>query len=228
MQLSVQLNSLKTNTDYLKKDKDYIEFEKDLNITMKKLLEREDIKNIINNYKKNLILIYEIYSKIGYNKISFFSNEAIHLNEFNEFLNNFTVLGLLITTDQMIYIYNKITQSSIKERDNCSYFTFDDFILSIGYLSIFSKFSDRSRKILPSDIENCNGDTIQNFFNYIGLKLPYNKLEIEKFINSRRSMNTKNLLDLKNEIKKEKIAEDKKLENPKVIEKDDKNSNDVK
>ena len=226
MQLSVQLNSLKTNTDYLKKDKDYIEFEKDLNITMKKLLEREDIKNVINNYKKHLSLIYEIYSKIGYNKISFFSNEAIHLNEFNEFLNNFTVLGLLITTDQMIYIYNKITQSSIKERDNCSYFTFDDFILSIGYLSIFSKFSDRSRKILPSDIENCNGDTIQNFFNYIGLKLPYNKLEIEKFINSRRSMNAKNLLDLQKEIKKEKIAEYKKMENPKVIEKDNNNKND--
>ncbi len=228
LQPDYQLNSIKTNADYLKKDKDYIEFEKDLNTTMKNLLERDDIKNVINNYKKHLSLIYEIYSKIGYNKISFFSNEAIHLNEFKEFLNNFTVLGLLITTDQMIYIYNKITQSSIKERENCSYFSFDDFILSIGYLSIFSKFSDRSRKILPSDIENCNGDTIQNFFNYIGLKLPYNKLEIEKFINSRRSMNTKNLLDLKNEIKKEKIAEYKKLENPKVIEKDDKNSNDVK
>ena len=226
MQPNVQLNSIKTNADYLKKDKDYIEFEKDLNTIMKNLLKRDDIKNVINNYKKHLSLIYEIYSKIGYNKISFFSNEAIHLNEFKEFLNNFTVLGLLITTDQMIYIYNKITQSSIKERENCSYFSFDDFILSIGYLSIFSKFSDRSRKILPSDIENCNGDTIQNFFNYIGLKLPYNKLEIEKFINSRRSMNTKNFLDLQNEIKKEKIVEYKKLENPKVIEKEDNNKND--
>ena len=227
MQPSVQLNSIKSNSNYLKKDKNYIEFEKDLNSTMKNLLEREDMKEVINKYKKHLTLIYDIYSKIGYNKISFYSNEAMRLNEFKEFLTNFTVLGLLITTDQMIYIYNKITQGFQKE-DNNFYFSFDDFILSIGYLSIITKFSERTRKLLPADIDNCNSENLEHFFNYIGLKLPFNKLELENFINNRRAMNFKTLFDLQKEIKKEKVGEYKNSDNTKNNDKNEKNKKDQK
>ena len=191
----------KQNPEEIKEIKEYYEFEKKLNQTMRELMEREDIKNIIDKYKSHLECIYNIYSKIGFHKIGFYNNESIKENEFKEFLINFTVLGLLISVEQMKWIFKKIANEKLNERNNQSYFDFNDFILSIGYLSIFSKFTERSRKILPSDIENTNGETIENFIEFLGLKTPFNKLEMENFINDRRSMDFKNLIKLQKEIK---------------------------
>ena len=191
----------KQNPEEIKEIKEYYEFEKKLNQTMRELMEREDIKNVIEKYKNHFECIYNIYSKIGFHKIGFYSNESIKENEFKEFLINFTVLGLLISVEQMKWIFKKIANEKLNERNNQSYFDFNDFILSIGYLSIFSKFTERSRKILPSDIENTNGETIENFIEFLGLKTPFNKLEMENFINDRRSMDFKNLIKLQKEIK---------------------------
>ena len=198
----------KQNPDEIKEIKDYYEFEKKLNSTMKDLIEREDIKNVLDKYKQHLKCVYEIYSKSGYNKISFFSNISIKENEFKDFLINFTILGLLITVEQMKWIFKKISSEKLKERANQSYFDYNDFILSICYLSIFSKFNEKNRKILPSDIENTTGETIDNFIQFLGFKIPFNKLEVENFINERRSMDFKNLLKLQKEIKNSEALKD--------------------
>ena len=171
-------------------------------------MEREEIKNLINKYKPHLQCIYDIYSKIGYNKISFFSNIAIRENEFKEFLLNFTILGLLISIEQMKYIFQKISSEKLEQRYNQSYFNFDDFLLSIGYLSIFSTFTQRSRKILPSDIQNCNVNVFNNFIQFLGLKLPFNKLEVENFINDRRALDFKNIINLQKQIRNSQIMKD--------------------
>ena len=39
----------------------------------------------------HLKIIYDIYSKIGYNKISFNSKEVMHIDEFKQFLINFAI-----------------------------------------------------------------------------------------------------------------------------------------
>lgn len=194
---------LKSNPkpSYLQKDKEYITFEAKLLETLENLRKREDINTIFNKYNKHLKIIYEVYSKIGYNKISFFSKECIHINEFKQFLINFAVLGLLISTDQMNWIFNKIAKEKQKDRDGQVYLDFDDFQISLCMLAIFSRFTERSRKLLPSDIDSTNGETIEYFFKFLGLKLPYNKLEMENFINDRRALTMKSLLELQRKVR---------------------------
>ena len=182
-------NTLKNNISYLQNNKEYCEFEKNLNITILNLLEREDIKEIINKYNKHLKTIYEIYSKIGINKLTFQNIGTIHLNQFKELLSNYSILKLLISTDQMNYIFNKIT----KKKEEESYLTYNDFLMSIIYLSIFSKFANRSRKLLPEDIENTNSETIETFIKFFRFEFPFNKNKIETFINDRRAMKYKDL-----------------------------------
>ena len=205
---------IKPDISYLNENKEYYEFEKNLNSIISNLLNQKDIKNVIETYKKHFKLIYEIYSKIGVKKITFHNTETIHLNEFKEFLTNFSILRLLISTDQVSYIFNKLS----KKTEEQSYLTYDDFLMSIIYLSIFSKFANRSRKLLPEDIEKTDSNTIENFIQFLGFKLPFNRIELESFINDRRAMKYKDLIKVHKNIKKD-INEIKKSEIKKEKEK---------
>ena len=216
---------------YIDKDKEYVEFDNKLLDTMENLRKREDINAVFDKYIKHVKLIYEIYSKIGNNKISFFAKDCIRINEFKQFLINFGVLGLLISTDQMNWIFNKISKSKMDKKERQSYLDFDDFQVTLILLAIFSRFTGRSRKILPSDLNSTNGETVEYFFAFLGFKVPFNKLEMENFINDRRALTMKNLLELQRKIKskvdeykqgryKESEEEKKKEEKKKKIKKE--------
>ena len=198
--------------EYFQKNKEYIEFEKGLNNKMNNLLEKEDIKKVFDDYKNHLQLIYNIYSKIDSNKFTFNLKEGIREESFKQFLINFTVLGLLVSSDQMIWIFNSITRPKLKERENQSFLDFHDFEMALMYLSIYSRFADRSRKILPADIDNTNGASIEYFLKFMGLELPFEKYELEMYINERRSMTVKDLLNLQQELRKNDVIEFKKKE----------------
>ena len=215
---------------YLEKDKEYCAFESNLLQTLENLRKREDVNKIYEKYSKHLKIIYEVYSKIGANKISFFTKECIKNNEFKQFLINFGILGLLISTDQMNWIYNKIAKEKQNEREGQAYLDYDDFQIALCMLAIFSRFTERSRKLLPSDIDSTNGETIEYFFKFLGLNLPYNRIEMENFINDRRALTMKNLLELQRKIKSnvseykkgqyvDKEEEKKKEEKRKMMEK---------
>ena len=200
-----------------KKNEEYFAFEKHLNDKMKELSAKEEIKKIFEEYNNHLKLIYDIYSRISYNKISFYSKEVIRINEFKEFLINFTVLGVLISAELMIWIFNNIAKASQDSRNNQMYLNFDDFKLSLCYLSIFSKIRNsqikRKEKIfedLKNNIAEVNGEDIEKFMKILGLKIPYNRLEIEKFINERRSISMKSLLNIQNHLKKGNREENKR------------------
>jgi hypothetical protein len=180
----------------LEEAKNYNEFEKNINNSMKQLSEKEEIKQCFDKYNNHLKIIYDIYSKIGYNKIAFSSKEVIHIDEFKQFLINFAILGVYISSEQMSWIFKNIAKVSQNKRSNEMFFDFDDFKLSICYLSIFSKYENKSWKITPKDIQETNEKNLEIFFNKLGFKLPFNKVELEKFINERRSMTMKNLLSL--------------------------------
>ena len=216
---------------YIDKDKEYVEFDSKLLDTMDNLRKREDINAVFDKYSKHVKLIYEIYSKIGNNKISFFAKDCIRINEFKQFLINFGVLGLLISTDQMNWIFNKISKSKMDKKERQSYLDFDDFQVTLILLAIFSRFTGRSRKILPSDLNSTNGETVEYFFTFLGFKVPFNKFEMENFINDRRALTMKNLLELQRKIKtkvddykqgryKESEEEKKKEEKKKKIKKE--------
>ena len=199
----IEEKKLKINPrpSYIDKDKEYIDFDNKLLETMENLRKREDISAIFEKYTKHLKLIYDIYSKMSNNKISFYNKDCIRVNEFKQFLVNFAVLGLLISTDQMNWIFNKVSKSNLDKKERQSYLDFDDFQVALILLAIFSRFTERSRKILPSDLNSTNGETVEYFFKFLGLKIPYNKLEMENFINDRRALTMKNLLDLQRKIK---------------------------
>ena len=186
---------------YLEKDKEYCAFESNLLTTLENLRKREDVNKIYEKYNKHLKKIYEVYSSIGYNKIGFYSKECIRINEFKQFFINFGILGLLISPDQMNWIYNKIAKDKQTEKDGQTYLDFDDFQIALCMIAIFSRFTERSRKLLPSDIDSTNGETIEYFFKFLGLKLPYNRIEMENFINDRRALTMKNLLELQRKIR---------------------------
>ena len=211
--------------EYFQKDKEYIKFEHELNNIINNLLEREDIKKVFDDYKDHLKLIYNIYSKIDCNKLSFYLSEGgIKEESFKQFLINFTVLGLLVSSDQMNYIYNVITRMSLEQRENQSYLDYHDFEMALCYLAIFARFADRARKILPSDIDNTNGETMEYFFKFLGLELPFEKYDLEQYINDRRSMTVKNLLNLQQELRKNDVNDFKKLE----MEKEEKKKKEMK
>ena len=211
--------------EYFQRDKEYIKFEHELNNTINNLLEREDIKKVFDDYKDHLKLIYNIYSKIDCNKLSFYLSEGgIKEESFKQFLINFTVLGLLVSSDQMTYIYNVITRASLKEKENQSYLNFHDFEMALCYLAIFSRFADRARKILPSDIDNTNGETMDYFFKFLGLELPFEKYELEQYINDKRSMTVKSLLNLQRELRNNDVNDFKKIE----MEKEEKKKKELK
>ena len=186
---------------YIDKDKEYIDFDNKLIDTMDNLRKREDINAVFDKYSKHLKTIYEIYSKIGNNKISFYAKDCMRINEFKQFLINFAVLGLLVSTDQMNWIFNKISKSKLEKKERQSYLDFDDFQVTLILLAIFSRFAERSRKILPNDLNSTNGETVEYFFKFLGFKIPFNKLEMENFINDRRALTMKNLLELQRKIK---------------------------
>ena len=186
---------------YIDKDKEYIDFDNKFIDTMENLRKREDINAVFDKYSKHVKLIYEIYSKIGNNKISFYARDCIRINEFKQFLINFAVLGILISTDQMNWIFNKISKSNLEKKERQSYLDYDDFQITLILLAIFSRFTEKSKKILPNDLNSTNGETVEYFFKFLGFKIPFNKLEMENFINDRRALTIKNLLDLQKKIK---------------------------
>ena len=198
--------------DYFQKNKEYIEFEKGLNDTINNLLEKEDIKKVFDDYKNHLQLIYNIYSKIDTNKFTFNLKEGIREESFKQFLINFTVLGLLVSSEQMTWVFNVITRPKLKERENQAFLDFHDFEMALTYLAIFSRFAERTRKILPGDIDNTNGVTMEYFLKFMGLELPFDKRDLEMYINDRRSMTVKDLLNLQQELRKNDVVEFKKKE----------------
>ena len=186
---------------YIDKDKEYIDFDNKFIDTMENLRKREDINIIFEKYSKHIKIIYDIYSKIGNNKISFYARDCIRINEFKQFLINFAILGILISTEQMNWIFNKISKSNLEKKERQSYLDYDDFQITLILLAIFSRFTEKSKKILPNDLNSINGETVEYFFKFLGFKIPFNKLEMENFINDRRSLTIKNLLDLQRKIK---------------------------
>ena len=182
-------------------DRQYNQFEKNINNSIKNKMKTEEIKFIIDKYINHLKVIYDIYSKIGMTKMN--SKEGMHIDEFSQFLVNFTIMGVYISLEQMNWIFKNISLATQDKKNNKLFFTFDDFKLSICYLAIFSKLDNKGWKLQPKNIEELTENNIEDFFEKLGFKLPFDKIGLEKFINERRSMSTKNFINIQNSKKKE-------------------------
>ena len=213
-------------------DKKNNDFERNVYNSIKKVMEKKEIKGCFTKYLNHLKVIYDIYSKMSLNKMN--TKQVIHIDGFNQFLVNFTILGVNISLEQMNWIFKNISKVLQNERNNDLYLDFEDFKLSIVYLTIFSNSENKSWKLKPKDIEEINEEKIEIFFQNMGLKLPFNKLELEKFINDRRNMSTKNFMNLqqtkkrgdKNSFYNKQLSLKEEIEiNQNILQKNSKNNN---
>ena len=150
--------------------------------------------------------MFDIYSKIGQKSLTFNNNreQVLYLNEFKELLVNFTVLNILISPDQMNFTFKRIARKNENKGDTL-FITYDDFKISLLFLIIYSKLSDKGTKITQEEVNSINCDNVNQFFEYLGFKIPFEKREIENYINVRRGMNAKEFLELQKKMKKEKL-----------------------
>ena len=195
------------HTDYLEKDKDYIQFDKNLIFIFQDIISNnKGISFLFSKFEEHLKLLFEIYSKIGQKSLTFNNNreQVLYLNEFKELLVNFTVLNILISPEQMNYIFKRLARKNENKGDNL-FITYDDFKISFLFLIIYSKLSEKGTKINQEEVNSITCDNLNNFFEYLGLKIPFEKREIENFINIRRGMNAKEFLELQKKMKKEKL-----------------------
>ena len=190
----------------IEKDRDYIEFEKKLNENIEALLVRNDMKEFLALYEEHFKFIYETYSNLGSKKIKFFSEKAIHFNEFKEFCSNFMIFGLLLTNDQINYIFKRISRRNEGTKDDLFFLRYNDFMVSIIYISICLKNSRRKDdRITQADLDKVNVSSLRNLIEYMGLSLPFNKKLLENFINDRRLMSAKQSLSYINSTKKKSV-----------------------
>ena len=203
----------KNKINYFKEDKNYIEFDRNLISKIQTLMNStNNISNFIKIYEQHLKLIFEIYHKIGQNKITSINrniDDSLYINEYKEFLNNFGLLNILITKDQMNFIYKRLTRNENKENNNekleeqKQYLSYNDFKMSLLLLTIMTHLNNKDMKITEEDYNLLNIEKIEELFNYLGLKLPYIRKDVEGLINTKRGMSAKDFFAWQQKMKKD-------------------------
>ena len=200
----------KTKINYFKEEQNFIEFDRNLISKLQTLMSSSNnISNFIKIYDQHLRLIFDIYHKIGQNKITSISgnnDDSLFLNEYKEFLTNFGLLNILITKDQMNFIYKRLTRKTDNKdnnEQNKQYLTYNDFRTSFLLLTIMSHLSNKDLKITEEDYNMLNITKIEELFDYLGLKIPYMRKDIEGMINNRRGMSAKDFFGWQQKMKKD-------------------------
>jgi hypothetical protein len=197
-------------------DKNYKAFEKNINNSIKKILEKKEIKAIMNKYEPHLKVIYDIYSQKGCTKMGINLKVVLFIDAFYKFLSDFSIFGTYISIEQINWTFKNISKVLQNERNDEMYFDFNDFKLSICYLTIFSKIENKNWKMMVKDIEKLNEENLEKFFKKMGLKLPFNKLDIVHFINDKKNMSMKELINKEHLKKIEELIHHKKNKNEKI------------
>ena len=205
----------KNKLNYFKDEKNYIEFDRNLISKIQNLMNStNNISNYIKIYDQHFKLIFEIYHKVGQNKITSINrniDDSLYINEFKEFLTNFGLLNILITKEQMNFIFNRLTRKTESKDNNeknsdeqKQYLTYNDFRMSLLLLTIMTHLNNKDMKITEEDYNNIlTVEKIEELFLYFGLKIPYIRKDLEALINLRRSMSAKDFFIWQQNQKKE-------------------------
>ena len=148
--------------------------------------------------------------------INFIIENSLCFNEFKEFLINFGILNVLISMEQMNFIFKRLSRlnnvkSNLEDKDikdkikfeQKQYLTFNDFKMSLLLILILSNMENDNVQIMKSDYENLNEKLIELLFEYLELNIPFYRRDIEDMINHRRNMNSKEFKDWKKKKKKD-------------------------
>ena len=203
----------KTHINYFKEEKNFIEFDRNLIPKLQTLMNStNNISNFIKIYDQHLRLIFDIYHKIGQNKITSINgnnDDSLYLNEYKEFLGNFGLLNILITKEQMNFIYKRLTRKAENKENNeqdyeqKQYLTYNDFRTSLLLLTIMTHLNSKELKITEDDYNLLNITKIEELFEYMGLKIPYIRKDLERLINGKRGMSAKDFFNWQQKMKKD-------------------------
>ena len=113
----------------------------------------------------------------------------------------------------MNFIYNRLTRKTENKENNGEknsdeqkqYLTYNDFRISLLLLTIMSHTNNKDMKITEDDYNNIlTVEKIEELFNYLGLKIPYIRKDLELLINPRRGMSEKTFFICQQNKKKKK------------------------
>ena len=90
----------------------------------------------------------------------------------------------------MNFVFRKMSRYNETDYDN-NFILKDDFKLSLLYLAIYSKFTNKSRKILPSDLNKVDAHTLKLLFTFMNLKRPFDRYEMEAWINDKKKLSSR-------------------------------------
>ena len=197
--LKIPKISSKNYKFFYEENKDYIDFDKKL---VKKLndslfnnnLSKNEItiNELLLKYDQHLKLIFDIYhKKTPVKPISLYNNnlkeDFLTFNDFKEFLIDFGILNILISKIHMNFIFKRLS------KENKTLLNFKNFKLSLLLIVILSKMENDDIKITENNYEVLDRYEIQILLDYLNLKIPFERREIEDMINNRRNMNSKQL-----------------------------------
>ena len=92
-------------------DKNYKAFEKNINNSIKKILEKKEIKAIMNKYEPHLKVIYDIYSQEGCTKMGINLKVVLFMDAFYKFLSDFSIFGTYISIEQINWTFKNISKT---------------------------------------------------------------------------------------------------------------------
>lgn len=206
-EMALRLKSVDVEKVFEKK-KDYYDFSKNLNNNISNVMEKPEIKEVFETHDSHLKSIFQIYCQVGNRKlhnIHHYEN-AIHQKDLNEFCSDFLILGLLLTTEQILTIFRKVAKRNIGEYEDRFFLKYEDFKLVLLYMVLYSKLVPKGHiDFDKSLLEKITADKVQSFFDFMGLKLPYSRVDIEDFINDRRALTHKQKFNYQNEFRKKML-----------------------
>ena len=210
------------SSNYFIENKEFIQLDKKLLSNLEEIQKNNTkINYYLNKYESHLKLIFDIYHKIGLKTISsinFIIEDSLCYNEYKEFLVNFGILNVLISMEQMNFIFKRLSRDNLTIDNNknslndCknkikmgqkSYLNFNNFKMSLLLILILSNMENENIQIMKYNYDNLNEKIVEFLFQYLQLEIPFFKKDIEDMINHRRNMNSKEFKEWKKKKKKD-------------------------
>ena len=105
----------------------------------------------------------------------------------------------------MNFAFKRIARKNDSKGDNL-FITFDDFKIAILFMIVYAKMQSKLTKIEQHDIDVITKENVQLMFDYLDLKCPFDRRDVEGVINERRGMSVKEFFALQQERKRERVG----------------------
>ena len=93
-----------------------------------------------------------------------------------------THIAIQFKSIKMNFTFKRIARKNENKGDTL-FITYDDFKISLLFLIIYSKLSDKGTKITQEEVNSINCDNVNQFFEYLGFKIPFEKIPNFIFLN---------------------------------------------